>query len=209
MQGPQPPRVLGPEAGLTVLSWCCGRHLGRRAGLAQRAGEAGRVGVVPAACQRTATSVSGQRSAGALGQPGVRLGAVLWAVPGPGLPHAPCRAPFVASWPSAAGLGARRAGRPQVPQSLLFPLCAPRNWPLSVVSTGLPGSVACVRVWLVEGTVGRRGGETGGTCSRGCGLPGPLSLPALWGPETYPHPLLAPRQGSRGVIMPQYPLRLG
>lgn len=41
-----------------------------------------------------------------------------------------------------------------------------------------------------------RGRETSGTRSRGRGLPGPLSLPALWGPETYPHLLLALPQGS-------------
>ena len=70
--------------------------------------------------------------------------------------------PFVASWPPTAGLGARlqagiSPGSPQAVLPLLPPLCAPRNWPLCLASPGLPGSAACVWVWLVEGTAGEEG----------------------------------------------------
>ena len=35
---------------------------------------------------------------------------------------------------------------------LSSPTLHPRNWPLRMVSTGHPGSWACVWVWLVGGT---------------------------------------------------------
>lgn len=70
--------------------------------------------------------------------------------------------PFVASWPPTAGLGAGlqagiSPGSPQAVLPLLPWLCVPRNWPLRMASPGLPGSAACVWVWLVEGTAGEEG----------------------------------------------------
>lgn len=112
--------------------------------------EAGRVCVVPAVCRGECPG-----SAGDLGAWGQCQAQARW------LPSAD-PPPFVASWPPTAGLGAGlqagiSPGSPQAVLPLLPWLCVPRNWPLRMASPGLPGSAACVWVWLVEGTAGEEG----------------------------------------------------